>query len=148
MNYVFDTNIVLAYLRNQRTKAQVEAQFQPLDSPNIPILSVVSLGELRSFALQRAWGKPRIDALNDFLRQFVIADINARDVINSYAEIDAFSQGKLKNQPLDVSARNMGKNDLWIAATASIANAELLTTDADFDHLNDVFLKVNRIVVG
>ena len=34
----------------------------------------------------------------------------------------------------------MGKNDLWIAATASVLDLTLLTTDKDFDHLKDVFL--------
>lgn len=107
----------------------------------------MSIGELRSFVLQRGWGKSRIAALNEFLQQFVVADINAKDVIERYAEIDAFSQGKLKNHPLLTSARNMGKNDLWIAATASVANAKLITTDADFDHLNGKFLDVIRIKV-
>ncbi|MDX1942129.1 MAG: PIN domain-containing protein [Saprospiraceae bacterium] len=147
MNYLFDTNIVLTYLRNQQTKTRIEDTHHPLDAPNIPIISVVSIGELRSFTLQRNWGIPRIRALNEFLQQFVIADINAGNVIERYAEIDAFSQGKLKNQPLEVSARNMGKNDLWIAATASIINAKLLTTDADFDHLNGNFLEVIRIEI-
>ncbi len=36
----------------------------------------------------------------------------------------------------------MGKNDLWIAATASVLNAKLLTTDHDFDHLDSIFLTV------
>jgi predicted nucleic acid-binding protein len=36
----------------------------------------------------------------------------------------------------------MGKNDIWIAATASVLNATLITTDNDFDHLNGVFLPV------
>ncbi len=35
----------------------------------------------------------------------------------------------------------MGKNDVWIAATASVVEAVLLTTDADFDHLDPRFLK-------
>ena len=39
----------------------------------------------------------------------------------------------------------MGKNDLWIAATASILGAQLITTDADFDHLGGTFLKVGRV---
>lgn len=34
----------------------------------------------------------------------------------------------------------MGKNDLWIAATASVTGATLLTTDGDFDHLESAFL--------
>jgi len=36
----------------------------------------------------------------------------------------------------------MGDNDIWIAATASVLKATLLTTDRDFDHLDGVFLRV------
>jgi tRNA(fMet)-specific endonuclease VapC len=36
----------------------------------------------------------------------------------------------------------MGKNDLWIAATASVLKAILLTTDHDFDHLDKVLVEV------
>ena len=39
----------------------------------------------------------------------------------------------------------MGKNDLWIAATAFALDVPLMTTDGDFDHLNDTFLKVLKI---
>jgi len=39
----------------------------------------------------------------------------------------------------------MGKNDLWIAATAHVTGATLLTADADFDHLNGAFL--NRVLI-
>lgn len=72
-------------------------------------------------------------------------DIWAEDILSRYAEIDAFSQNKLPAQPLSLTARNMGKNDLWIAATASILDAQLLTTDFDFDHLNGVFLNVGKV---
>ncbi len=41
---------------------------------------------------------------------------------------------------------NMGKNDLWIAATASVLNLELLTTDSDFDHLDGEFIKLRKIL--
>ena len=34
----------------------------------------------------------------------------------------------------------MGKNDVWIAATAHVTGARLLTTDRDFDHLDPTFL--------
>jgi len=39
----------------------------------------------------------------------------------------------------------MGKNDLWIASLAALLSLKLVTTDADFDHLNDVFFEVGRI---
>lgn len=71
-------------------------------------------------------------------------DINHQQILKRYAEIDAFSQGKHASRKLPggMSSRNMGKNDLWIAAAASVLNAKLLTTDKDFDHLNEEFLEV------
>jgi tRNA(fMet)-specific endonuclease VapC len=49
------------------------------------------------------------------------------------ATLDAFSR---------VKGVKMGKNDLWIAASAYCLNAVLLTEDTDFDHLNNVFIQV------
>jgi len=34
----------------------------------------------------------------------------------------------------------MGENDIWIAATAKVTGAVLLTTDKDFDHLHGKYL--------
>jgi len=45
----------------------------------------------------------------------------------------------------NISARNMGKNDLWIAATAYVTEATLLTMDKDFEHLKDVYLKMKNV---
>ena len=39
----------------------------------------------------------------------------------------------------------MGKNDLWIAATASAFDMVLVTTDQDFDHLDGEFIKLKYI---
>lgn len=44
--------------------------------------------------------------------------------------------------PIGMTARNMGKNDLWIAATAYEIGASLVTTDKDFNHLQDIFLPI------
>jgi len=38
----------------------------------------------------------------------------------------------------------MGKNDLWIAATAYALEAVLLTTNGDFDHLHNLFFEVKK----
>ena len=35
----------------------------------------------------------------------------------------------------------MKQNDIWIATTAHVSDAVLLSTDKDFEHLNDVWLK-------
>ena len=79
------------------------------------------------------------------MNKFVVADINVESIIERYAEIDAFSQGKLINKSSNFSARNMGKNDLWIAATSSVLEAKLLTTDNDFEHLNQEYIDLELI---
>ena len=45
-----------------------------------------------------------------------------------------------------LTSRNMGKNDLWIAATAAVTQSKLLTTDGDFDHLNGSFIDLIRFI--
>jgi len=123
----------------------IDSLFQPLSYPNIPVVSVVRLGEINSIALRNQWGANRIVLLEKILNQFLIADVNVATIIQKYAEIDAYSQGKLAGKPLGKSSRNMGKNDLWIAATTSVLDATLLTLDHDFDHLSDEFLNIATI---
>ncbi len=147
MNYLLDTNILLIYLRNDPLTAKIDNQFDPLTYPNRPLVSVVSLGEIHSLALRNQWGEKRMDLLDRFLKKFLIADINVVTIIHRYAEIDAYSQGKLPGKPLSMSARNMGKNDLWIAATASVLNATLLTLDHDFDHLKNEFIQLETFEI-
>ncbi|MDB5243595.1 MAG: hypothetical protein JWP57_4220 [Spirosoma sp.] len=57
--------------------------------------------------------------LQSLLDYYPLVEVS-RALTPLYAQIDANSQGKLKLQSLQpgMSARNMGKNDLWIAATA------------------------------
>ena len=145
MDYVLDTNILLIYLRDKKLSDHINIKYAPLTHPNNPIISVVTLGELKSIALRNGWSKKRQSKLMEFAKQFLIADINVDTIIQRYSEIDAFSQGKLEDKPLSTSARNMGKNDLWIAATASVLDAVLITTDKDFQHLVDVFIKLEYV---
>ena len=145
MKYLLDTNILLVYLRNKKTRDYIDQNYQPLDLPNIPLISIVSKGELKSIGLRNNWGVLRLQALDTFLNELVVVDINAEDIIDRYAEIEAFSQGKLANKPLGTTSRNMGKNDLWIAATASVTNATLMTTDGDFDHLSGEYITLIKV---
>jgi tRNA(fMet)-specific endonuclease VapC len=41
----------------------------------------------------------------------------------------------------------MGKNDLWIAATASVTNSRLISSDKDFNHLNGEYLDLLLIEI-
>lgn len=138
--YIVDTNILLLYIRRDSRVSAIDTRFNPLASSATSIISVVTEGELRSIALQRNWGTPKMTIVEAMLKNFLIADIHVQEVIDAYAEIDAFSQGKLTTRPLSMSARSMGKNDLWIAATASVLNLPLLTSDKDFHHLDGIYL--------
>jgi predicted nucleic acid-binding protein len=46
-----------------------------------------------------------------------------------------------------MSARNMGKNDLWISVTTTLLMGTLLTTDKDFHNLHDSFFKVKYVEI-
>ncbi|MBO0931503.1 hypothetical protein [Fibrella aquatilis] len=58
-------------------------------------------------------------------------------LFDEYVRIDCYSKGKLPNDPppKGQTARKMGKNDLWIAATAIFYELNLYTSDNDYDHL-------------
>lgn len=128
---VFDTNLIIEHIRRGEIL------------PARTILSVIVAGELEAFALKADWGYQKVSVMRAILERFGIIDITER-LLPSYARIDAYSQGKLEMEPLPtgMSARNMGKNDLWIAATALFFELELHTTDKDFDHLTPLGLKV------
>ena len=134
MLMLLDTNQIIQYIRHKR----------PL--PASLLLSVVVVGELEAFALKLAWEARRLEFLRDMRARFPLLEINSH-LIPSYALLDAYSQGKLEEIPLPrgLSARNMGKNDLWIAATALYFDIELHTADRDFDHLGPVGLRVVRL---
>ncbi|MEO0041276.1 MAG: hypothetical protein RL329_724 [Bacteroidota bacterium] len=135
MDYLLDTNIVLNLIRDSPLSKQIRTDYQIFLPPRRLFTSVVVEGELESLALQNEWGAAKHLLLSHYLSNLIIVDIRVNDIIKRYAEIDAYSQGKLKSLRLTGSARNMGKNDLWIAATASILNVPLMTTDHDFTHL-------------
>jgi tRNA(fMet)-specific endonuclease VapC len=145
MNYLLDTNIIVTYVRDTAVTRRLEDRLNLLTGENNLVISVVALGEIRSIAKQHSWGEKKLAKLENILKDFLIADINVETIIERYAEIDAYSQGKLPGEAAAFSSRNMGKNDIWIAATASVFNLELVTTDKDFNHLHPRYLQLNRV---
>jgi tRNA(fMet)-specific endonuclease VapC len=145
MYFLFDTNVLLFYLRENHRSKEITNTHNPFGVGNTPILSIVSVGEVESIALRNRWGLAKIAELQRLMSLFIIADIHSEDVIEHYAQIDTFSQGQSQTHSLGMSARNMGKNDLWIAATAAAIGAKLLTADNDFDHLIGVYVDVIKV---
>ena len=139
---LFDTNVVVGMVRNSAFEAQLDMIY-PYDTNRI-MLSVVSQGELQSLAIQWNWGEKKRMRLQYLISKFVIYPVKVEKVINAYAQIDAFSQGKLADRPLPqgTSARNMGKNDIWIAALSMQTQIPLVSRDAHFKHIAGLDLEV------
>jgi tRNA(fMet)-specific endonuclease VapC len=105
-------------------------------------ISLVTVAEIRSLSIQFRWGAIRRAKMEELLFRLAILDINAPEIIDRYVEIDCYSKGKHLTRSSNFSAIKMGKNDLWIAATASVYECKLLTMDLDFGHLRDEFIDV------
>jgi predicted nucleic acid-binding protein len=110
---------------------RVQTRFRLLLAEPKPIISVVTVGELRSLAYQRGWGGAKRDQMEFVLSYFTQATIHHPAVIESYAQIDSHFQRR---------GQALGKNDLWIAATTVNLGGQLLTCDRDFDPLDPLFL--------
>jgi predicted nucleic acid-binding protein len=149
VNYILDTNILILLVKSKEFSDFFDTKYFS-NSDNTFFYTHITLGELDSISKQNQWGEKRLILLKNLLRGFSLVKSSSIDIVQSYGTIDAYSQGKLKNKPLPIgiSARNMGKNDLWIAASAIVLNATLLTTDKDFDHLTPHFMNIDWIDIS
>ena len=139
MAILYDTNIILHIVRYN----SIDEKVRNFVNPNKQLLeftTIVNKGEAISIALQNGWGKSKVQKLTDLLNEIAIIDISDDKIVEAYAIIDAFSQNKYSLIKLSDSARNMGKNDLWIAAISKVFKFQLITTDGDFDHLDDIMI--------
>ncbi len=134
--FLFDTSILVHLVRNDDTGQHIRATYSPFMSDPKPFICTVTEGELRSLALQWAWGMQKTEQMGFVLGYFRRVSIERPDAMQVYATIDAFSKSR---------GIKMGKNDVWIAATAHISGARLVTTDDDFDHLVPGFIAVDKI---
>lgn len=145
MDLLLDTNIFVTYSRSQNLADLIERDYGIFDGKNNLAISTVTLGELDSLIKQLGYGLRRRTRIDNLIGDLFVIDINIQTIIEKNGDIDAYSQGKLENRDLPMSSRNMGKNDLWIAATASVYDMKLVTTDKDFHHLKDIFLNLEYI---
>lgn len=132
LQYLLDTNILLVWIRWGVLAQYLRAQYQ-LDTINPPpIISVVSEAELRVLALESNWGDFKMRMLEKLVNYLTPVPIPYKGSIDAYIAIDRYSRQH---------GYTMGKNDLWIAATAMVEGATILTTGADFDHLPQSMVK-------
>ena len=140
MRVLYDTNVILYILRQSDSidKLQVYLNARYLDE----YISIVTVAEIRSLAIQFNWGEKNLKKMEEFLADIPILDINLPEIITRYVDIDCYSKRKHPNLVGNFSAITMGKNDLWIAATASFYEYSLITMDKDFQHLHEGFVNI------
>jgi predicted nucleic acid-binding protein len=129
--YFLDTNILVHLVRDDATGQYIKNRYGLLVHDPRPLISGVTEGELRSLAYQWKWGEGKKEKMRFFLSFFWRMPIEKPEIYEAYAAIDAFCHSK---------GQAMGQNDLWIAASAHVFRAHLLTTDKDFDCLHPNFL--------
>ncbi len=133
IQYLLDTNILLAWIRwGTPLQVYLQAIYQIDTISTVPIISIVSVAELRVIALQNGWGPQKLRMLESLLTYLIVVPIPYKTLVDAYVEIDDFSRR---------AGVKMGKNDLWIASAAQVENAVILTTDKDFDHLPQSLVK-------
>ncbi len=132
--YLLDTGIVIELMRNTDLGHHVNFRFGLSLAPQRNVISVVTVGEALVAAERLHWGTSKKKELWNLLNELEWIDINDQSVLEAYAAIDVFSRDMASG------SIRMGKNDLWIAATAHVSQLPLITTDRDFEHLQSQYL--------
>jgi len=134
---VLDTGVLVHYCRQDATSRAIEEQFGILDrGPERHILSSIVEGEILALARHLGWGEDRVKRLQVVLGRLVRIDAGKRAVVDAYVELYCICRR---------NGQALGQNDLWIAATALAAGAELYTCDDDFSFLNPDPITVHYI---
>lgn len=143
--FVLDTNILLHYVRQSELAQEVERELNLISQNAIPMIASVSIGEMEGFMQRQEWGQAKINRLKKLVEKIAVIDIAAADdqLMNAYATLWNYSKNALPGDKLGNSI-GIGQNDVWIAALAHTAKAALVTTDGDFDHLNDKWITVHK----
>jgi len=134
--YLLDTGVVLLLLRGGSRGQAISDQFALTDQTYRPLVSVITHGELNAMGIRNNWGASRREAMRNALDALVTVRIDAGDIPKRYAEIQAAVQK---------AGSAVGENDVWIAATASCAQATLITLDGDFKRVPNTLLSLAHV---
>lgn len=83
---LLDTNIVIHLFRGNAVGRRVDRAYGLRQSPERPLISVVTVGEVLGFCRQCNWGDAKLSAIR-LLTEFVVVDINHVDVLERYASL-------------------------------------------------------------
>lgn len=124
---LLDTSALVHLTRGDAIGLRMAEEHQLRERTEKPLVSIVTVGELLAFAKRNTWGKAKTDKLIHLLREVVVVDLHTQAVLDKYAELTVF---------LERTGQRIQQNDVWIAATAAVTGALILTMDRDFDRLH------------
>lgn len=127
IRFLPDTGIFVHYSRDDELARSIEQTYALKTGAKPVDVSVVTVGEIRALADWRGWGKVKRQRVDELLAKCRRIWIDTDALLDAYVELNVFS---IK------AGRAISDHDLWIAATARVIGATLLTTDKDFDHLH------------
>jgi len=110
---VVDTDVV-SYLFKSH---DIAFQYLPDLAGRTPIVSFMTIAELDRWVLEAHWGQPRRRRLAEYLDRFAIFPYD-RDLCSKWAEVTVAAQ---------FGGRRIDCADAWIAATALLCGAPLIT---------------------
>jgi len=128
MSYLLDTNLVIAFLKNEQSVYQRLKELVYLN------ISVITVGELFYGALNSQRTTQNLDLYQTFFRSTNIINIDPQ-IASEYSRIRY--QLKQTGSPIP-------ENDIWIAATARANKLTLFTRDKHLLKLTD-FIQVESI---
>jgi tRNA(fMet)-specific endonuclease VapC len=121
---VLDTNVLVHAIRRSELGERLLDEYNLLARPHSTIISYVTLAELFVLGRRNGWGERKLQFIETVRMNMIVAPIERDSILQAYVDIDIATKGKV-----------IGKNDLWIAATAQATGAYLVTTDRDFKPL-------------
>ena len=142
--YLLDTGLLLGFTREAAWAINTRNTLSLADYETMVFTSVICHGEILALAEKNGWGSNKRNRLEKLLDEIPRLDISRKEIIHAYASIDAWTHGNSviapKNAPPPKPAAPMKQNDMWIAATAHVSGATLISTDDDFTHLDKIWL--------
>ena len=121
-SFILDTGMLLGFTRGQQWAKAAFDRLELHDPETTVFTSVICHGEMLALAEKRGWGASRRRELDGVLYGLPRLDVGKGGILKAYALVDAWTHGRPVAAPNDAPppkpARSMGKNDLWIAATA------------------------------
>ena len=119
---LIDTNVIIRFF-----KGETEL-FSLFDDMEQLYVSSISVGELMYGA--------ELSKKSDFNRENYFCFCQQMKILQPDLEV-AKMYGKIKSN-LKAKGRPIPENDIWIAATALVADLELVTADSDFENISEL----------